>query len=257
MNYKTKELIIKIKDDKPLVLSITKYFPLELIVSGLRSIGALPITSNAEQEIEELLKLSKTVVINLGKLDDEFIKLCDRICEKANEHKKPIILDPVGAGASCYRTKTALNLLKKHKIAILRGYPSEIAAIVNEELIKIGTEASTNNLVNENAKALSKKYEMAVVVSGKINTVIDGDKADRFNFDSDLLHKVAGIGSLLSSIIAAFHAVEKNRFIAAASAVAYYAECVGTAQSKAYGPGSFKMELLDELYVNSYRSMKD
>ncbi len=73
MTQKIKELLIKIKKEKPLILNITKYFPLDLIVSGLRSIGAFPITSNAEQEIEELLKLSKSVVINLGKLDDEFI----------------------------------------------------------------------------------------------------------------------------------------------------------------------------------------
>jgi hydroxyethylthiazole kinase len=255
MSQKINELITKIKNEKPLILNITKYFPLELIVSGLRSIGALPITSNAEQEIEELLKLSKAVVINLGKLDDEFIKLCDYICQAANELKKPIILDPVGAGASRYRTETAINFIKNHKISVMRGYPSEIAALLNAQLIKIGSESTVNNLASENAKLLSEKYDMAIVMSGKLHTVVDTNKIDHFNFDSAIVQKVAGIGSLLSSIVGAFHAVEENRFIAATTAVEYYGICVGNANSKAAGPGSFKSGLIDELYLKSYLPM--
>jgi len=249
MTQKINELLIKIKKERPLILNITQYFPLDLIASGLRSIGALPITSNAEKEIDELLKLSKAVVINLGKLDDEFIQLCDRICQSANELKKPIILDPVGAGASRYRTETSINLIKNHKISVVRGYPSEIVALLNAQLIKIGTESTANDLACENAKLLSEKYDIAIVISGKIHTVIDTNKVDHFNFDSAIVQKVAGIGSLLSSIIGAFHAVEENRFMAATTAVAYFAACVGIANSKAAGPGSFRSGLIDELYL--------
>lgn len=251
MTQKINELIIQIKKQKPLILNITKYFPLDLIVSGLRSIGALPITSNAKQEIEELLDISKAVVINLGRLDDEFIALCERVCKAANELKKPIILDPVGAGASRYRTETSINLIKNYKISIVRGYPSEIAAMTNAKLIEIGTESKTNESAISNAKLLSKKYNMTVVLSGKINSVIDGELIEHFNFDSALLLKVAGISSLLSSIIGAFHGVEENRFVAATTAVAYYAVCVGIAKNKANGPGSFKTGLIDELYSMS------
>lgn len=254
MTQKANELVIKIKNEKPLILNITKYFPLDLIVSGLRSLGALPITSNAEQEIEELLKLSRAVVINLGKLDDGFIQLCNRICQIANELKKPIILDPVGAGASCYRTETAIHFIKNHKISVVRGYPSEITALLNAQLTTIGTTSTTNELASKNARLLSEKYNVAVVVSGKINSVIDANMIDHFNFDSTLLLKVAGIGSLLSSIIGAFHAVEENRFIAARAAVEYYAICVGIARNQSKGPGSFKAALLDELYLQSYKS---
>lgn len=245
------ELLTRIKKQKPIILNITKYFSLELIISGLRSIGALPITSNAEQEIEELLKLSKAVVISLGKLDDEFIHLCEKICQASNQLNKPIILDPIGAGASCYRTDTSLNLIKNHKISVVRGYPSEIAGLLNAQLIPIGTESTVNDLVCENARLLSEKYDMAVVVSGRINTVIDHDMIEHFNFDSSLVQKVAGISGLLSSIIGAFHAIEENRFIAASSAVRYYAECVGVAKSKASGPGSLRADIIDELYLRS------
>ncbi|MHB1949312.1 MAG: hydroxyethylthiazole kinase [Gammaproteobacteria bacterium] len=255
MNQKIQELLIKLKVERPLILNITQYYPLDLIVNGLRSVGALPITSNSEQEIEELLKLSKSVVINLGKLDDTFIQLCNQICEAANQLNKPIILDPVGAGASHYRTETSINLIKDHKISVVRGYPSEIAALVNAQLIIIGTESTTNDSAIDNAMILSEKYDMSVVISGKMNTVIDQAVVDHYNFDSTLLLKVAGISSLLSSLIGAFHAVEENRFVAATSTVSYYAHCVGIAKNKAYGPGSFKTELIDELYMNSYTSI--
>lgn len=244
--------LIRIKTEKPIVLNIVKYFSLDLIVSGLRSIGALPLTSSAMQEAEDLLKLSKAVVINLGELDEDFIQLCDRICIAANKLKIPIVLDPIGAGVSHYRTETCINFIKKHKISIVRGYPSEISALLNTRLITTDNVAKANELACENAKLLSEKYNMAVVVSGKINTVICGDKKDLFNFDSRLLLKVAGISSLLSSLIGVFHAVEEDRFIAATTAVEYYAICVGAAKNKASGPGSFRSALIDELYINFY-----
>jgi hydroxyethylthiazole kinase len=253
MPQKIKQLLIKIKSEKPLILNINKYFSLDLIVSGLRSLGAMPITSNAEQEIEELLKLSRSVVINLGELDDEFVALAARICTLANALDKPIILDPIGAGASRYRTETSIQFIEKHKISVVRGYPSEIAAMLNSVVTTNQPSTTTNNLAVENAKLLSKKYDMAVVVSGRINTVIDGNQIDYYNFDSELLLKVAGISSLLSSLIGAFHAVEKDRYTAATTALANYAICVATAKNRADGPGSFKTILLDELYMNSYR----
>ena len=253
MSQGINELLIKIKKERPIILNITKYFSLDLVVSGLRSIGAVPITSNTDQEIKELLNLSKVVVINLGELDDQFVQLSNRICQAANALNKPIVLDPIGAGASQYRTETCINFVKNHKISVVRGYPGEIAALSNERLIAIGTEATTNESACKNAKLLSEKYDMTVVVSGKINTVIDKNKSDHFNFDSILLTKVAGISSLLSSLIGAFHAVEPDRYAAATSAITYYAACVGTAKNKAKGPGSFRSDLIDELYINSYR----
>ena len=97
---------------------------------------------------------------------------------------------------------------------------------------------------------------MAIVVSGKFNTVIDSNKMDQFNYDSFLLQKVAGIDSLLSAIIGAFHAIEKDRFIAARAAIDFYGNCVGPATSRARGPGSLKTELLDKLYINSTEAVE-
>ncbi len=252
MTNKTKEILRKLYYEKPFTLNITNYYPMELIASGLRSIGTFPLMSNAEEEIDELLNLASAVVINLGKLDDKFVKLCHRICKSANANNKPVVLDPVGSGVSNYRTTTALGFIKNHQISIVRGYPNELTSLFTEQkTIPNYYIPLDDSLVIENAKKLAEKYNIAIVVSGKFNTVIDSDKLDKFNFDSTLLQKVAGIDSLLSALIGAFHTVENERFEAARSAIEFYGNCVGSVTTKARGPASLKVELIDKLYINS------
>ncbi|MCL9683836.1 hydroxyethylthiazole kinase [Legionella maioricensis] len=251
MTQKINEILTKIKLEKPLIFNCSDYYSMELIVSGIRSLGAFPIMSNAEQEIEELLKLSKSVVINLGKLDDAFITLSNRICQIANEINIPIILDPVGTGASRYRTDTAIDLISNHKISIVRGYPNEISGLLTGQLTMQHNNPIDINTTVEHARSLSEKHNLTVVVSGKRHIVIDSKQLNQFNFDSLLLQKVAGISSLLSSIIGVFHAIEPDRFIAAKTAVNFYANCVGPTSSKAAGPASLMTELIDRLYITS------
>jgi hydroxyethylthiazole kinase len=249
-------ILKKIKQQKPFILTITDYFPMGYVASGIRGIGGFPLMCNAAQEIVELLKITQSVVINIGKLDDAFIKLCNRICKIANEVNVPILIDPVGAGATRYRTDAAINMIENHQISIIRGYPNEIASLYSGELV---IKNNNNNLVEdnviiENAKSLSKKRNVAIVISGKRHIVINSDQMDQFNFDSALLQKVAGIGNLLSGIISAFNAVEKDQFLAAKNAVHFYAECVGPISSSAPGPGSLITGIIDKLYINATKA---
>ena len=255
MTQKINEILTKIKLEKPFIFNCSDYYPLELIISGIRSLGAFPIISHAEQEIEELLQLSKSVVINLGKLDDEFLSFCNRVCQIANKINIPIILDPVGTGASRYRTDTAIDLINNHQISIVRGYPNEISGLLTGQLTMQDNNPIDIDITVENAKSLSEKYRLAVVVSGKRHIVIDSKQINQFNFDSLLLQKVAGISSLLSSIIGVFHAIEPDRFIAAKTAVNFYANCVGPTSSKAAGPASLMTELIDRLYISSSKAI--
>ncbi|KTD69035.1 MULTISPECIES: hydroxyethylthiazole kinase [Legionella] len=249
------EILKKIKEQKPYVLTITNYFPMGYVASGIRSVGGFPLMCNAEQEVKELLGICKSVVINLGKLDNAFIKLSNHICKIANDINLPIILDPVGAGASQYRTDTAINMIKNHRISIIRGYPNEIASLLTGELvIQNNNHMIAQNIIIEHAKSLSIKHNVAVVVSGNKHRVIDSHQMNQFNFDSDTVQKVAGIGNLLSAIISVFSAVEKDRFIAAKNAVHFYAECVGPKSSVALGPASLITGIIDQLYINSVKA---
>ena len=249
------EILRKIKQQKPFVLMITNYFPIGHVASGIRALGAFPLMCNAVEEVEELLGISKSVVINLGKLDNPFIKLCNNICKIANKLNIPIVLDPVGAGASRYRTDAARNLIKKYRISTVRGYPNEIASLLTEELvIQHNNFLIEDKIIIENAKALSKKHNVAVVASGKRHMVVDFDQINQFNFDSALVQKVAGIGNVLSGVIGAFNAVEKDRFLSTKSAVHFYAECVGPTSSGALGPASLITGIIDQLYINASKA---
>ena len=135
-------------------------------------------------------------------------------------------------------------------ISIIRGYSNELESLLDGQLT-IPNNYSIDGIIIDNAKKLTQKYDIAVVVSGKFNTVIDGNKIDRFNLDLTLLQKVAGIDSLLSAIIAAFHAMEPDRFEAARAAIEFYGNCVGPATCRAKGPGSLKAELIDKMYINA------
>ncbi|WP_031567567.1 hydroxyethylthiazole kinase [Legionella wadsworthii] len=254
MTPEINEYLRQIRHHKPFILTITNYFPMGYVGSGIRSIGGFPLMCGAEEEVDELLEISKAVIINLGKLDNNFIKLCHRICKIANQRNIPIILDPVGAGASRYRTEVAINITKKYQIAIIRGYPNEITSLVTGKLVIQDNQYLDNKNIIENANVLSKEYQVAVVVSGKRHVVIHREQMDQFNFDSALVQKVAGIGNLLSAIISVFHSVVDDQFLAAKNAVHFYAECVGPTSSGASGPASLIIGIIDKIYINATKA---
>ena len=123
------KVISKIKNKNPLILNITNDVTIDFVANGLLSLGASPVMSFAQQEIEDLVRLSGAVVINLGTLNESFNELCKHVCDVANQKNKPIILDPVGAGASSYRTETCNDILKKYRISIIRANAGEIMAL--------------------------------------------------------------------------------------------------------------------------------
>src|SRR5689334_13033503 len=249
MFKKTKELMDHIQVTKPLVLNITNDVTMDFVANGLLSIGASPIMSKAEQEIEDLLQHTQSLVINLGTLNKEFIALCKHTCKIANQLDKPIILDPVGAGASQYRTDTCLSLISEYRISIIRGNAGEIMALSGASRQTKGVDSlSESNQAIESATTISNRHQAAVVVSGKIDIIVDHASMTQLDRGSPSMPTTTGTGCLLSAVVAAFHAVEKNRFEAAKIATLFYGICGEIAESKAQGPGSFRTQFLDALH---------
>jgi hydroxyethylthiazole kinase len=241
--------VTKIKLRRPLVLNITNVVTMDFVANGLLSLGASPVMSKASAEIEDLVLLSNSVVINLGTLDEAFLQLCAQVCYLANQLQKPIILDPVGAGASRYRTAACLELIKSYHIAVIRGNASEIRALAEEPVTTKGVESvdQSENAIHC-AQMLSRTYQAAIVISGATDVVIEEDKVNRFQRGSPLMPMITGTGCLLSAVVAAFHAVDPNRFTAAMTATVFYSLCGEIAARVARGPGSFKTAFLDALH---------
>ena len=247
--YNNIDTIIKrIKHDNPLILNITNYVTMEFVANGLLSLGASPIMTCAAQEAGDLVAISNAVIINIGTLNDEFIALCEQVCQHAAKLSKPIILDPVGVGASHYRTQACLNLMKKFKIDIIRGNASEIMALSGAKHSTKGVDANISTAdVIENAKCLATQHDLVIVMSGKMDAAVSPDKTYLSYRGSATMPMVTGSGCLLTSIIGAFDSVCHDRFEAACAAVVFYGVCGELAATKTATPGTFKMCFLDAL----------
>lgn len=248
MYEEIKKILSKIKKVKPLILNITNDVTMDFIANGLLSVGASPMMSKAKSEMDDLLQLADAVTINLGTLDDQFISLCDYVCETANQLQKPIVLDPVGSGASDYRTRASLNLINQFRIAIIRANASEILSLSDGSFKTKGVDSvDESNKAIESARRLAHRSQSLVVMSGKTDVIVGDERIAQLTYGSPFMPKITGSGCLLSSVVCTFHAVEENRFDASVYATAFYGMCGEAAEKKAKGPASFKMQFLDAL----------
>lgn len=248
MLKKINHLLSEIKQKNPLILNITNDVTMDFVANGLLSLGASPVMSQSEKELDELIKIANAVVINIGTLNDKFVLLCERACSLANQLKKPIILDPVGAGATAYRTNTCLKLIKDYDIAIIRGNASEILSLSGSAMATKGVDSTleTEQAI-ESAKMLAVEHQLAIVMSGKTDVIIDADLIQLSQRGSSMMPTITGTGCLFTAVVAAFHAVEKNRWDSNIAATIFYGICGEIAEQTAKGPGSFKMNFLDAL----------
>ena len=243
-------LLARIRNNQPLILNLTNAVTMNFIADGLSSLGASPLMANATEELEELVMLAHALVINLGTLDSSFIQLIQKACQFANSKHKPIILDPVGAGASIIRTQSALHLLESYAIDTVRGNAGEIAALSGAKECTRGVDSqiSTQDSL-EAGKVISQQFQTTVVMSGKIDTIINRQQIYTCHRGAPMMPLVSGTGCLLSAVIAAFRAVSTDSMQASISACEFYGHCGEQAALKATGPGSFKIHFLDALHL--------
>ena len=229
---------------------------MELMANSLLAIGALPIMSVCDEELDELIQLSHAVMINLGTLDNAFIKRCQQASELAKHHQKPIILDPVGAGASSIRTQSARELMPY--AAIIRGNASEIKALLDNHSKTIGVESTyTTEHAKIAAQDIAKKLTCTVVISGAEDFVTDGQRQESLTFGSPLMPLITGMGCTLTAVISAFHAILPDSFTAATLATAYFGLCGDATHLKTTQPGSFRSQFVDALYAGHVDSIRE
>jgi hydroxyethylthiazole kinase len=243
-----------LKQVNPLVHNITNLVVMQTTANMLLAIGASPLMAHAPEELAEIVAIAQALVINMGTLDQswtESVKIAQALAIKKNI---PIIFDPVGAGASRYRTETAKSILSTG-VQILRGNASEIMALVDTEKKAGNTKGvdATHDSIDalSAAKILSQQYHCIVVVSGKTDIVVDAasDRQIFINHGAFLFTKVTGMGCSATALIAAFAAVNPDYFLAAAHAMIVFGRAGEIAEKKSQGCGSFSIALLDALYA--------
>lgn len=250
-----KTTLAQLKKAKPLVLCLTNHVTMDLMANCLLAIGAAPAMSSYESELEELIKISSAVNLNIGTLSAAFVEQCTLAAKFAKYHKKPIVLDPVAVGASSIRTQSARLLMSSADI--IRGNASEIMGLSQDGHKAHGVETMhTTHDASILAHNLAATLKCTVVVSGKEDLITDGSRQISLKYGSPLMPKVIGMGCTLTAVIAAFRTVIADPFEAATQATAYFSLCGNLAATKSDNPGTFRTAFIDELYAADLEAMR-
>lgn len=233
----------------PLIHNITNYVVMNSTANALLAIGASPVMAHAVEEIEEMARLAQALVLNIGTLSASWIDAMAKAARVASEQGIPIVLDPVGCGATAYRTRAARDLVAAARPSVIRGNASEVRALARSVGGTKGVDSlHTPEEAMEDAVALSRSLGCAVSVSGPTDIVVDGDRVARIHNGDPLMTRVTGMGCTASAITGAFLAVEADRFEAAVQAMVTMGVAGELAAAGAAGPGSFQVRFLDTLH---------
>lgn len=238
-----------IRKTSPLVHNITNYVVMNNTANALLALGASPVMAHAEPEVADMAGIAGALVINIGTLSDPWIAAMFTAAKAAKDKKIPMVLDPVGAGATAYRTDTARKLMQQFHPAVIRGNGSEIMALESQDAVTKGVDsASAADMAIDTAKALSRKYGSVVCITGEIDYIVQADAVIQIKNGHAMMPRVTGLGCTASALCGAFAAVNPNPAAAAAHAMAVMGVAGEMAGRSAKGPGSFQMHFLDALY---------
>jgi len=245
----TWEAVLKVRQLAPVVHNITNYVVMNSTANALLAIGASPVMAHAEEEAADMAGIASSLVLNIGTLSREWIKAMRLAAERAAARGIPIVLDPVGAGATGFRTATARDLMNAFRPAIIRGNASEILAVCGETGRTRGVDsADASQDALAAAQALHDAYGSVVCVSGATDYIVGGRQPYQVRNGHPMMTRVTGLGCTASALCGAFAAVTPDPAQAAAQAMVVMGVAGEMAADGAEGPGSLQVRFLDALY---------
>lgn len=255
-----KNILENVRKNCPLVHNITNYVTVNDCANIILACGASPIMADDENEVEEITTICGGLNINIGTLNKRTIASMLKAGKKANELNHPVVLDPVGAGASALRTETATKLLKEVKFSVIRGNISEIKTLALGSGTTKGVDADVADKVTEEnldeviafAKAFAAKTGAVIAITGAIDIVADADKAYCIRNGHPMMSSITGTGCQLSAMTTAFVTANQDNPLeaaaAAVSAMGYAGEVAHTRLSEMDGNSSYRNYIIDAIY---------
>ena len=237
-----------IRERKPLVHNITNYVVMNETANAVLALGALPVMAHAREEVAEMVGLAGALVLNIGTLSETWVDAMLIAGKAANERGIPVVLDPVGAGATAYRTETAQRLLDEIDVTVLRGNAGEVATLVGFEAEVRGVESvGVGGDPAELTRVAANALGVVVSVTGPVDHVSDGDRRASVANGHPLLASITGTGCMSTAITGCFLAGKDDAFEAAVEALVAFGVAGEDAAAEAKGPGSFHVGLYDAL----------
>src|SRR5215475_12800893 len=214
----TGDSLRRLRETKPLVHQITNYVVMNETANATLALGALPVMAHAREEVEEMVALAGALVLNIGTLSPHWVDAMVAAGRAANERGVPVVLDPVGVGATRYRTETARRILDEVDVAVLRGNAGEVATLAGVEAEVRGVESiGAAGPAAEVARGAASALGVVASVTGSVDHVSDGERVVAVENGHPLLASITGTGCMSSAITGAFLAVRPDDPLAAAA----------------------------------------
>ncbi|MGB3635954.1 MAG: hydroxyethylthiazole kinase [Rubrobacteraceae bacterium] len=243
---RAEEVLRKLAEERPLVHHITNYVTVNLVANVTLSTGALPVMAHAIDEVAEMSAAASALVINIGTLDDSQIESALLAGKSANQNGRPVILDPVGAGATSLRTRTAERLLTELEISAVCGNAGEIATLAGLSAEVRGVESLAGDAEEATVQA-ARALGVIVSATGETDYVSDGTRTLAVENGHPLMGGIVGSGCASTAVVGCFAAVGGGDVETVAGALAYFGRAGEIASAETDGPGTFEPRLLDAL----------
>lgn len=249
----TTRAISWIRERAPLIHNITNFVVMNSSANVLLAIGAAPVMAHCRSEVEEMTSMAGALVLNIGTIEEAWLESMLLAARTANDKSVPVILDPVGAGATKLRSNAVKKILEDSTVSVLRGNGSEVLSLVDLDVKTRGVDSSltfSNDMENA-AKEIASDRKCVVAISGEEDYITDGKQLFLVKNGHPIMTRITGTGCGLSATVAAFCAVEeeKNFAMATAAAFGFYGLCGELAAEKSSSPGSFEAAFIDHLYT--------
>lgn len=248
------EWLERVRQEGPLVHNITNYVAMQIAANTLLAAGASPVMAHAAEEVEEMAAAAGALVLNIGTLEPAWVDAMELAQASAARHGVPVVLDPVGVGATRYRTEVAARLLSTHPPLVIRGNAAEVAVLAGGTGIVRGVDAHSGGLPVDEAASLARRLAGVVAATGPVDIVTDGRRTARIENGDPWLTRVTATGCSLSALVGAFVAVanreprQDDTLLAVIASLVSFEVAAEQARAVAHGPGTFHAALLDALY---------
>lgn len=257
---KITKLLLRLRDKRPLVHHITNYVTANDCANITLAIGASPVMADEFSEVIDIISVASSLVLNLGTLNKQKLESMLAAAHKANELGRPVILDPVGAGATSFRMEAAKRILNEIKLSVVKGNLSEIKALYGINVKSKGVDTSevlgTNKKEDLEAACLAKdlalRLNASIAITGATDLVTDGGRLMRVENGHSIMAKVTGTGCMCTSLIGSYLGVSEDSLTAALAGLV----SMDLAGEIAYerldltfgGTGTLKAYMLDAIY---------
>lgn len=244
-----KRLFTEVKEQQPLVHHITNQVTINDCANATLAIGGSPVMATSIEEVADMVKLANALVINFGTIDDLTYDAMIRAGIAANEKGIPVIFDPVGVGATPFRTEKSADFLQKVKVSIVRGNASEVYALIGGNSVTRGVDAGEISISKEElAVSAAKRLEAITVISGEIDVISNGAEAVRIANGDIWLTRITGTGCMTASLIGCFAGITDDLFssaIAGMSVMSLAGERTRKSLDINDGIGTYRVKLMD------------